>query len=170
MVKRFIIIQCAALLLSFLLLPFPLTVIAAEENTTLKRSVSVDSKTNAKRWKVLTNEWRRYEEVMAGEGRYNWQNVDPIIVLGIYAETPSQRDRCAERVAIQEYEMNKRFLEFNDADLLAARRLYGKEPLMSLDKFNEFYGASISSPDKKISAVVIGRSVYLVYDTRLRWM
>jgi len=137
-----------ALLVAALL--FPLTSFAVDMNATamersdktlssVRESSDDDMALSASRWGLSVDEWQRYEEIMKGEGRYNWNNSDPITVLGIYAETNEERERYAERLAIQEYTLNKRFLALNNAYLAAFKRLYGEERVMDMDKFYDFY-------------------------------
>lgn len=127
------------------------TAVTAEKYTSSAMTAARDSDKNntalnAKRWALTVEEWDRYEEIMQGEGRYNWRDVDPITVLGIYAETDAARERYAERLAIQEHTLQKRFLALNGAYLKAFQRLYGNEPILSMDTFNEFYDQTASAP------------------------
>ncbi len=125
------------------------TAFSIEKNsssTTAQPQTANDTASNAKRWSLTVEEWVRYEEIMRGEGRYNWRDVDPITVLGIYAETDAARERYAERLAIQEHTLQKRFLALNNAYLMAFQRLYGNEPILSMDQFNEFYDQTASTP------------------------
>lgn len=133
MIKVFVI----SLLLSFVFTP----ALAIEESSSNSVLTSVDEsiEQEAERWSLTIDEWQRYEEIMRGEGRYNWRDVDPITVLGIYAKNNAERERYAERLAIQEYTLQKRFLALNTAYLKAFQRLYGDEPIISMDKLTEFY-------------------------------
>jgi len=133
----------AIILIVLFLSLLPLASSALEADAAIEESATVETtEANARRWSLSIDEWRRYQEIMKGEGRYNWQTADPITVLGIYAETNAERDRYAERVAIQEYTLTKRFLDFNSAYLLAGRRLYGDQPAMDLNKFYAFYNTT----------------------------
>lgn len=114
--------------------------LSAQTLSTAHESVVKESaEDSAKRWGLSVAEWAKYEEIMKGEGRYNWRDADPITVLGIYAESDEERERYAERLAVQEYNLQKRFLALNAAYLKAARRLVGDEPLIDIDDFNRFY-------------------------------
>ena len=48
---------------------------------------------------VTTQEWTRYESIMQGEGKYHWSDADPVLVLGMYAKSESERRRYAEMMA-----------------------------------------------------------------------
>jgi len=124
----------------------PLTSFAstAEERSasvlsSVRETTEESTEVSARRWGLTVAEWQRYEEIMKGEGRFNWQNADPIMVLGLYAETDAERERYAERLAVQEHTLVKRLTTLNYAYLRAFQRLYGDEPLLDLDKFYAFY-------------------------------
>lgn len=93
----------------------------------------------AARWQVTTQEWTRYEEIMQGEGRYHWRDVDPIMVLGIYAQTTAERERYAAMMAEKEHRLQTQFLTFNQAYMKAFDRRYGAQLIMDLDPFYEQY-------------------------------
>lgn len=116
----------------------------------------------AKRWGLSEKEWSNYQEIMLGQGRYFWPDTDPITVLGIYAETDAERTRYAEMLAIQEYDLQKRFLALNDAYLEAAGRLVGDEPVLDMAKFDRFYNrgstpASFGVPGNRTTGGAFGR-------------
>ena len=146
--KKFYIILMFLLLASLPVISLALDAGAAAEEqsanvlSTVRESFTETSAESARRWDLTEGEWQRYEEIMKGEGRYNWQNADPITVLGIYAETDTERERYAERLAIQEHTLVKRFLALNFAYLRASKRLYGDEPVIDLDKFYAYYNAT----------------------------
>ena len=116
-----------------------------ERSSTIATSQGKAAIAEAKRWGLSEKEWSTYQEIMLGQGRYFWRDTDPITVLGIYAETGAERERYAEMLAIQEYELQKRFLALNDAYLVAARRLVGDEPVLDMAKFDRYYNTSPAS-------------------------
>ncbi len=136
-----------------------------ERSSTVILSQNQDTATvEAKRWGLSEKEWSTYQEIMLGQGRYFWPNVDPITVLGIYAETDAERERYAEMLAIQEYQLQKRFLALNDAYLAAARRLVGDEPVLDMAKFDRYYsvGGPAVSPASTFGEGIGSRIVLFV--------
>jgi integrating conjugative element protein (TIGR03759 family) len=93
----------------------------------------------ANRWEVTPKEWLRYEEIMQGEGRYHWKDADPILVLGMYAKTPAERDRYALMMAKKEFRLQSQFIAFNRAYLEAFDTLYGEVPIIDLEAFYQQY-------------------------------
>lgn len=96
----------------------------------------------AHRWEVTPEEWSRYETIMQGEGHYHWKDVDPIMVLGIYAQNTVERDRYAVMMAKKEHRMQKQFITFNHAYMQAFNKLYGSEPIIDMARFYEQYRKS----------------------------
>ena len=96
----------------------------------------------ANRWEVTPKEWLRYEEIMQGEGRYHWKDADPILVLGMYAETPAERDRYALMMAKKEFRLQSRFIAFNQAYMQAFDTLYGDVPIIDMERFYAQYQQS----------------------------
>lgn len=111
-----------------------------ERSSTITLSQNKDTATvEAKRWGLSEKEWSTYQEIMLGQGRYFWPDADPITVLGIYAKTDAEREHYAEMLAIQEYQLQKRFLLLNEAYLAAAKRLVGDEPVLDMAKFDRYF-------------------------------
>ena len=86
---------------------------------------------------------------MQGEGRYQWKDVDPIMVLGIYARNTQERQRYAEMMAKKEHRLQSQFIAFNQAYMQAFDALYGAEPIIDLASFYEqFRQAGVTSSIK----------------------
>ncbi|MGI9449091.1 MAG: TIGR03759 family integrating conjugative element protein [Geminicoccaceae bacterium] len=68
-----------------------------ERTTTKHTSTATGSiEEQARRWRLTTTEYRRFQEAMAGpRGRFSAPNITPIEVLGIEAETVVERERYA---------------------------------------------------------------------------
>lgn len=113
--------------------------------TSMRASTEDASAANAARWDLSENEWERYEEIMLGEGKYYWDHLDPIFVLGLYARTDEERERYAERIAVQEYTLIERLTRLNQSYLPVFKRMYGHEPVIDIKKFNAFYGIDKTS-------------------------
>lgn len=78
-------------------------------------------------WGLSEVEWARYEALMRGpRGRWS-PDLDPLMVLGIHAETEAERRRFAEMTARQEHDRVDRELAFQREYDAAWRRLYPHE-------------------------------------------
>lgn len=133
----------ALLLISMNVLADVSTLSAAEQrsantqsNQTTSHEQSIEQ--NAQAFGVTSQEWTRYQSIMSGEGKYHWKDADPVVVLGIYSKNSSERKRYAEMMARKEYDLNKRFIEFNQEYVEAFQRLYGNEPIMDITKVAAF--------------------------------
>lgn len=117
---------------------------------------------------VSTQEWTRYRSIMDGEGRFHWKDTDPRVVLGIYSKNASQRKKYAEMMARREYELNKRFIEFNQEYVEAFQRLYGNEPIMDITKvaaYQNQYTASNYGSSKPKGLLSAGDRIVLFMNT-----
>lgn len=74
-------------------------------------------------------EWSRYVELIKGPLGFWNPSIDPLLALGMYAETAEQEQRYAERFAEQEYGLTTRALQFQRVYQQAFRRLYPDMPL-----------------------------------------
>jgi len=135
-------ISCVVILTFLLSASFALHAETTEKLSAVQESVEETAVENARRWDLNAEEWQRYQEIMKGEGRYNWQNADPVTVLGIYAKTDAERERYAERVAIRETILVERFTSFNLAYLRHARRINEGKPAIDMEKFYAFYNTT----------------------------
>jgi integrating conjugative element protein (TIGR03759 family) len=88
---------------------------------------------------VTTQEWTRYESIMQGEGKYHWSDADPVLVLGMYAKSESERRRYAEMMAKKEHALQEKFIAFNREYLKAFERLYGNEKILDMDVMMALY-------------------------------
>lgn len=105
---------------------------------------------SATRWGLSAEQWKTYEELMRGEAKFMLPNVDPLTVLGTYAETESERREYGERIARMEYEFTKRFLALRNSYHDAFGRLYGNEPMLSINSM-EYIKDSIGRKEKPLS-------------------
>lgn len=128
-----------------LVLPLSLQAIEVDhsitKNTVVETGIAESQRIErlARRWEVTSEEWIRYEEIMQGEGRYHWRDVDPLVVLGIYAKDETERKRFARLTAEKEYRLQSRFTQFNQAYVKAFHHLYGSQPIIELEPFYEQY-------------------------------
>jgi len=79
----------------------------------------------AAEWNLSSSQWTRYQSVMKGPRGLWSPDIDPLYVLGIYAETEADRRRFAELVVQQEYERVEKELAFQREVNAAWKRLYG---------------------------------------------
>lgn len=83
------------------------------------------------RWGLQETEWKAYQEYMQGEGKFHYEHLDPVFVLGIMAKTPQERKRFADLYASQEYSRNERVISFEREFRESLQGLYG--PLRPFD-------------------------------------
>lgn len=112
----------------------PSVVLATEPTQTLVRSQSPvsntpavqtqDTESLASYWSLKVDEYQRYQRLMQGPLGYWNPTMDPLLALGMYADTPAQQRRYAELYARQEFEMTERTLRFQRAYRAAFERLY----------------------------------------------
>ena len=79
---------------------------------------------DAARWALDISEYQRYLDLIRGPlGKWN-PTIDPLMALGMFADTEQQSHRYAERYAQQEFELTERVLRFQTAYRTAFNRLY----------------------------------------------
>jgi len=79
---------------------------------------------DAVRWSLDISEYQRYLDLIRGPlGKWN-PSIDPLMALGMFADTQQQSQRYAERYAQQEFELTERVLHFQTAYRAAFNRLY----------------------------------------------
>jgi len=79
---------------------------------------------DAARWSLDISEYQRYLDLIRGPlGKWN-PSIDPLMALGMFADTQQQSQRYAERYAQQEFELTERVLRFQTAYRAAFNRLY----------------------------------------------
>ena len=83
-----------------------------------------DTKTLAGYWSLDTKEYQRYQALMRGPLGHWSPTIDPLLALGMFAESPAQQRRYAELYARQEFELTERTLRFQQAYRAAFQRLY----------------------------------------------
>jgi len=109
----------------------------AESTLNNQQSEEQRISSNAALWNVSEKEWTKYETIMKSEGKYHWKDVDPIMVLGMYAKTESEKKRFAIRMAKKEYRLNDMFVKFNRAYMKEFQVLFGHEKIIDLNMLNE---------------------------------
>jgi integrating conjugative element protein (TIGR03759 family) len=81
-------------------------------------------------WGLTTEQWQRYQQLMQGEAGHWYPQLDPIEVLGIYAETEQAQREYAELVVQQKHAKEQREWRFsNMVDTIAATH-YQNLPLV----------------------------------------
>ena len=80
--------------------------------------------TLSERWQLSEQEYEYYLDLMQGPlGKWN-QELDPLLALGMFAETAQEERRYAELYAQQEFDFTERVLKFQQAYRDAFDRLY----------------------------------------------
>ena len=80
--------------------------------------------------RLSDTEWTRYEQLMQGMDGVWYQGLSPAAVLGMRAETNTERRHYAELVAQEQHDKIAREIAFNHEFYLAIRRLYPNEPVI----------------------------------------
>lgn len=111
-----------------------------QTSVTTSRLVDTDKlEQAAKRWGLNVEEYQRYQDLMQGPlGRWNPQ-IDPVLALGIYAETPQEQQRYAEQFAQQEYELTVRTLAFERSYRAAFQKLFPQATVVDKTLLQPFY-------------------------------
>ena len=87
-------------------------------------SRTIELQTLAKRWRLDQEEYQRYLDLMRGPlGKWN-PDLDPLLALGMFAESPQEEQRYAELYAQQEFDLTGRTLQFQQAYRAAFERLF----------------------------------------------
>ena len=85
---------------------------------------TTEIQTQARLWRIDESEYRRYLELMQGPlGKWS-PDIDPLLALGMFADSPQQEQRYAELYAQQEFDLTERALRFQHAYRDAFNRLY----------------------------------------------
>ena len=93
-----------------------------EKNTQVSRSETIESK--AKRWSLDANEYQDYLELMKGPLGTWSPGIDPLLALGMFAQSEQEERRYAELYAQQEFVLTQRALRFQQAYRQAFSRIY----------------------------------------------
>ncbi|MCZ0866737.1 TIGR03759 family integrating conjugative element protein [Dasania sp. GY-19] len=101
-----------------------LTNSAQTPSTETRISLTLELKTKANHWGLDGREYQRYLDLMRGPlGIWN-PDIDPLLALGMFAESTQQEQRYAELYAQQEFNLTERALQFQQAYRAAFERLY----------------------------------------------
>jgi integrating conjugative element protein (TIGR03759 family) len=94
---------------------------------------------DAARWALDSSEYQRYLDLIRGPlGKWN-PTIDPLMALGMFADTQQQSQRYAERYAQQEFELTERVLRFQTAYRAAFNRLYPNADLLDQRLLAPYY-------------------------------
>ena len=87
-------------------------------------SRTIELRTLAKRWRLDHEEYQRYLDLMRGPlGKWS-PDLDPLLVLGMFAESSQEERRYAELYAQQEFDLTERTLRFQQVYRAAFERLF----------------------------------------------
>jgi integrating conjugative element protein (TIGR03759 family) len=106
---------------------------AQESKTTVTQSAPVENKQQdinaiAQSWGITPEEYQRYLQVMRGP-RGTWSSdADPILALGVSAESPVEMRKYAEKYVMQEFERTEKELAFQREVTAAWKRLFPTTP------------------------------------------
>ena len=125
-----------------------------ETNWTNTRSAPVSSVEleEAKGWGLTMEEWKRYKTLMQGvRSRLSTDEISPIEVLGIHANSDSERDRYARMWAQLMLEDAERILKFQRAYDIAISELIAGQPIIDpnrLQDLNENNDLKLNTADR----------------------
>lgn len=104
----------------------------ADTHTTVSQTPSTVSaisrisamETQAAQWGLEISEYQTFLDLMSGPlGKWN-PAIDPLMALGMFADSKASEKHWAQRYAQQEFEMTERVLKFQSAYREAFQRLY----------------------------------------------
>jgi len=105
----------------------------------------------AKQWDLTDTEWNRYKTLMQGiRGSISPATISPIEVLGIHAESDTDRRMYAERWAQMLRDDTEQILAFQQAVIEANVRLYGNQPLIDVSKLRHRQSKTMLNPGDRL--------------------
>ena len=128
----------------FVLLIIPAIFAYAEEKhrySSVEKTEFSGDKTSliAEAWGLSTQEALRYQKIMQGPlGKWN-ANIDPIMALGITAETDADRQHYAELYAMQEFRLTEMTQRFGRAYDKAFKRLFHDAKVIDSALLTNYY-------------------------------
>ncbi len=104
------------------------TSVSADESGIKEVSYSdrqiIEAEIQSKEWSITADDWLRYKKLMAGSRGIWSPDADPLIALGVHAETIEERRRLAELFVMKEYERTQGELDFQREVDVAWKRLF----------------------------------------------
>ncbi len=91
-------------------------------------------------WGLTTQEWQKYETLLQGDAKFQFSQLEPVWVLGIYAESEVERRRYVKLFIEQGEARLNRALAFNQTFRETALEHFRHQPLIDLDQFYAMYG------------------------------
>jgi len=127
---------------------------------------------NAERWRITPEEYTNFEYIMQGPlGKWN-PTIDPLLALGIYADTEVEQQRYAELYAQQEYALTVKTQAFERAYQEAFRRLYPDATIIANELMQKYHQHQKNKKGKSVvnanqMAMAVQASDRIVYFARL---
>lgn len=87
----------------------------------------------AKMWRISEADYRRYTDIIEGPLKHWNPTIDPVLALGIFAESDAEQTRFAEIYARQEYELVTKTQAFERVYREAFMRLYPDAKMISAE-------------------------------------
>lgn len=111
----------------------------------------------AERWGLDRGEYQRYLTLMDGPlGKWN-PELDPVMVLGMFAETEAERQRYAFMFAQQEHELVTRTLAFEQAYRVAFADQFPDAQVINRERMQPYYDRqAFKSRPSKFEALLHG--------------
>jgi len=126
-----------------------------EESLTTNSQYSVqDVEKIASLWGLSKAEVIRYQDIIRGPlGQWN-PKIDPVMVLGIYAENDTERKRYAEIYALQEFQLTEMTQLFQREYDKAFKRLFPGVDIIDPLLLERYYGKKSLSRKKILNATL----------------
>lgn len=107
------------------------SVVAAQQtsttnSTTVSNNTAFEQSrmTAYKQFHLTKNDWQRYQSLKEGPAGYYNPNMNPVVMLGIYAQNPQEQQRLAKIAAKNNHEYAEKTLDFQRAYQAAFNELY----------------------------------------------
>ena len=100
--------------------------LGAQQTPSVETAITrtIELQTRAEQWALDSSEYQRFLELIRGPlGKWS-PDIDPLLALGMFAESSEQQRRYAELYAQQEFDFTERTLKFQQAYRDAFERLY----------------------------------------------
>ena len=99
----------------------------------------IELQTLAKRWGLDQEEYQRYLDLMRSPlGKWS-PDLDPLLALGMFAESPQEEQRYAELYAQQEFDLTERALQFQQAYRSAFERLHPNTAMLDQHLLSPYF-------------------------------
>ena len=165
----------SVILYMLLCVGYPIPVWATSiDHTDVDKSKALEHRDDeymASQWGLSIDEWDRYKGLRDGDAKYQFSQLDPIEILGIYAESESEQRRYALLLVERNARRLEKFLTFNRLYQQVGAEYFADTPFLDMTQFNRSYGrnqySSVGNPavstqfgDTLVMFIDIGKDNY----------